>query len=201
MLYIGQMLYAVIGDSHCLTYKHPSFVLGYVGPATAHNLINPNSSNQSQQKILAGLSGMRDLPYLLVFGEIDCRLHVYRQACKHNRSVEDMVGETVARYRTFINLLGQQFPNWRVTTVVPPGYQSNVYNYDIYADWPTRLHITKTFNLLLRETIPPERLIDIYDRVVTGIEDPFAYRHADYVLDDVHLNNNIVPLVLEQLNG
>ena len=68
----------VIGDSHSLLFQNPLFKIKYIGPATAFKLGYKDSTTQSRKKIIKILNGISpSSTVLLVFGEIDCRLHIY----------------------------------------------------------------------------------------------------------------------------
>jgi hypothetical protein len=71
----------VIGDSHIGIFTRSSlFMVFHIGPATAYNLIKETSTIGSNEKIQKIISLMKKGDILIpVFGEIDCRIHIYYQ--------------------------------------------------------------------------------------------------------------------------
>src|SRR4030066_1639011 len=80
----------VIGDSHLrpFVFKSP-FLLHHISQATAYNLNKDNSFSQSKRYLnsfLPGIDKERDV-LLLVFGEIDARVHIYLQYKKNDGQI------------------------------------------------------------------------------------------------------------------
>ena len=96
------------GDSHRSVFNNLPHVTCYnVGAGTAYNLGNANSSTGAGNKILqtlASLDPSRDA-LLLVFGEIDCMEHIFKNSYRHRVQPDTVIDELVARYLTFVSQL------------------------------------------------------------------------------------------------
>jgi hypothetical protein len=196
------MIYAV-GDSHSyICSGQPGFVWMYhelvpnklKGP-TAHNLVNPHSASGMRGRILElaeSLDPEQD-QFILSFGEIDCRVHIYRQHMKTGKDIVELIGETIERYLRFVAELEEKgFRVW-VLGVPPCGTQGNKYDFDYYPSPEQQREIFRLFNDRMREVCPG--YIDVYSRTVNeeGI------MKKEYVRDDIHLNKKAFPIVLEKL--
>src|SRR4030065_332176 len=100
----------VIGDSHVrpFVFRNP-FLVHHISQATAYNLNKENSFSQSKRYLnsfLPKINRKRDV-VLLVFGEIDARVHIYYQYAKRGGklSIEELVDVTVERYGETIKRL------------------------------------------------------------------------------------------------
>ena len=114
----------VIGDSHSWAFKrHRSFIIHNIGPATAYNLVNQNSTIQSNKKlfqIIDRIDTKNDM-VVLVFGEIDCRVHFYNQYMKNNGkvSLDKLMDMTIANYGKVLCQLKERGVNFIVYGVLP----------------------------------------------------------------------------------
>jgi hypothetical protein len=188
----------VIGDSHVSPFLGEKlFLVHHVGPATAFGLIKTNSATKSNKKLFKVINNMeknRDVA-LLVFGEIDCRLHIFNQYRKSVEifTLEEIMRKTIYNYSLImeqINALGISF---YVYGVPPASTQRNIYNYEYYADQKTRIEINKKYNNMLKKFCIENgyRYIDVYEISA----DDNGLIKTIYAKDEVHLNNNIVPYV------
>ena len=93
----------VIGDSHVLRFKDKLFKSHEILYATAHNLIEKNSSSNSRNKIFKVLESINKADcVMLAFGEIDCRAHIVKNAKINKVDLKKEVLFTVERYFCFI---------------------------------------------------------------------------------------------------
>ena len=181
----------VIGDSHAQVVQGLfPFVVAHIGPATAFNLVSESSSTRSWAGIEAALSRTdpdRDI-VLLMFGEIDCRIHVYLQHIKSGgqRTFQDIAMATVSRYGEAIERIEALGYRVVVQSVVGAARQDNIYNYDYYADLRTRGVIVQDFNSALGEWCRSHETeyLDVFDRVAdaNGIILP------EFTTDGTHLD-------------
>jgi hypothetical protein len=197
------MIY-VIGDSHAMFYQLARDIVGiHVGPATAYNLINPNSKTQARKKVLHTIEEKGiDEKYVLLFGEIDCRNHICSRYAKvpmeNLKPFSFYVKPTTKRYFKFLDELWNR--NLRVVpmTIPPAGeWQVTQYGWHHPTSAQVRSKIYACFNDLLkcgcRERGKP--CIDFYDRVVgeDGLIRPY------YTVDSCHLKPIVIPFLVDEL--
>jgi hypothetical protein len=92
----------VIGDNHTSFFKfQKGFVVYHIGPATAYILSKNSSTNFNKKlyQILQNINKNKDI-LILVFGEIDFRIHIYYQYMKQERkkSINDLIIDTIVSY-------------------------------------------------------------------------------------------------------
>lgn len=199
--YGGEMIH-VIGDSHATTFSgYPGFIVHWIGPATAHNLIEDNSTTKSKAIIFRLLDNI-DIndKILFVFGENDCRVQVYSayMSDKQVKPIEDYIKVTVTRYGRFLKLLQERKRlDFAVLTIPPAVYGGQRYKLSHYASKEVRARINKEFNEQLKLFCQENNIkcIDIYDKLAT--EDGLI--KLNYLRDDIHLNRDVIPFVVEEL--
>lgn len=107
---LGIPMVHVIGDSHTHVLKDEwPFVPHHLGAATAYNLVSSTSSTESLdglQRALRRVNARRDV-VLLVFGEIDCRIHLHHQyvLSEGSEPVAEIIDRTVERYGRAIRMV------------------------------------------------------------------------------------------------
>lgn len=195
----------IIGDSHVLAFQHPILKVHYLGAVTAYNLVNENSSSKGREKLFKVINSLKKTDaVLLVFGEIDVRIHIYNQYIKNKRKVpiKKLIGNVIANYSQVIKEIKEKNFRVGVYNIVPPGPQANIYNYSYYAKWQVRLEITQLMNKQLRLFCKKNGVffIDVFDKVVNS-NDIFeeSFRKEEFIFDDVHLNDKVTKLVIEEL--
>ena len=164
-----------IGDSHAafaspfITHSYPS--------STAHNLISDTSATEARKHAFTVLAEMeRGETVLLIFGEVDCRVHIRDEA---------MARETVERYGRFIREVRDLGFAVIVQSVVGAVPQGNVYERFDYPSVERRGSIVLMFNRLLAEWCGENgiRFFDIGTADERGILPPHMTN------DQVHLSN------------
>ncbi len=185
----------VIGDSHLKPFVFRSpFLLHHISQATAYNLNKDDSFSQSKRYLnsfLPGIDKERDV-LLLVFGEIDARVHIYLQYKKNNEkmSINRIIEKTVEKYgETIIRLKDDGF------TVcvhgIPPAARENfVSNLPFLGTPEKRGEISRDFNKQLGEFCR-ERGIPYID-VQSISADENGFMRKAYAADEVHLNGKVV---------
>ncbi len=191
-----QAIIHVIGDSHLRPYlfKNP-FLLHHISQATAHNLNKDNSYSQSKQYLnsfLPAINKQRDV-LLLVFGEIDARVHIYLQYEKNNRqiSIDKLIDATVLRYGQTITRLKDDGFAVSVQGLPPAARKDFESNLPFLGSPEQRSDISIEFNnklgeFCLRNGVP---FIDIQS--FTADEKGFIKK--EYAADEVHVNSRVVP--------
>lgn len=195
----------VIGDSHTLSFQNCALKIHYLGPVTAYNLINDNSSTSGRKKLFEVIKNLKKgEQVLLVLGEIDTRIHVFNQYMKNSKKItmEKIMDSIIKNYQLVIEQIQKEGMHVMVYNIVPPGSQGNIYKYPYYANWKTRLQITQKMNNKLKRLCLKLRIpfINIYDQVINPTQvSPRGFRKKEYVFDDVHLHDRVSNLVVDQL--
>lgn len=136
---------------------------------------------------------------MLVFGEIDARIHIYYQYIKNNKqiSIEELICRTIERYAKVILRLKAEYKV--VVYGIPPAtpIMENQYNYPFYGSPEQRSEITKDFNQQLKSFTQSQGIpfIDIYS--ITA--DKKGFTKEEYRQDKMHLNKKIVPHIRKKL--
>lgn len=191
----------VVGDSHVFSFTNLQYKISYLGPVTAYNLCNNNSKTKGRSRLFNEIAKFKkNSLVILVFGEIDTRIHIYNQYMLRNKSdsINQLIANTVANYIKAIKDLKSESVRLAIFNIVPPGEQENIYNYPFYADRNTRLEITKELNSQLEHWCKKENIlfINIYNNLVNKDNS----RKKELILDRTHYNNKISDLVSDFLN-
>ena len=179
-----------IGDSHVL-HMGGLFHVHHICDeklqgATAHNLIEKESTTDSRRKLGEALDLLKDSDVaLLSFGEVDCRLHIRDM---------DMLADTVARYTAVLDELGDNIIVHEVIGAVP---QDNSFRDANYPDAKTRGEFVMAFNDALRDYC--------YERGVPFLELGISENGVlpdDWTDDGVHLiDEKAYPLYVDWFEG
>ena len=100
------------GDSHVNVFKDIRGIsVNYLGPSTAYNLSNPDSSTGGGERLKKRLDALdsRSTAILLCFGEIDCRSHIVKQAFVQKKPIHHValgVAKSYLDFALFIKSLG-----------------------------------------------------------------------------------------------
>ena len=190
----------VIGDSHLrpFLFKKP-FLLHHISQATAYNLNKEDSYSQSKQYLasfLPDIDKQRDV-LLLVFGEIDARVHIYLQYEKNNRkkSIEKLLDDTVNNYGRTISQLKED--GFAVCVHgLPPAAKTDFESELPFLGSPEqRSYISRVFNEKLSEFCHRTGVLFADVRSISADENGFIKK--EYAADKVHLNHKIVPYVVQ----
>ena len=191
----------VIGDSHTNIFQNsPLFQVFHIGPVTAYNLIKEGSSTKSSEKINEILNIVKkgDI-VILVFGEIDCRIHIFYQYKKNHetQTISELIKKTIHNYCTFVRKIKKQEIEVCIYGITPPGEEGNIYNYPYYADRKLQQKIYHEFNSELKSYCNDFRInfLDIFPLV----SDKSGFLLKEYSDDGLHLNNKILPSIEKML--
>jgi lysophospholipase L1-like esterase len=186
----------VIGDSHVRPFVFRSpFLVHHISQATAYNLNKDNSFSQSKRYLDSFLSKIdkeRDI-LLLVFGEIDARVHIYSQHKKSNGkiSIEKIVEATVQRYGETIRRLKNNGFAVCIHGISPAAKKDFTSSLPFLGSPEQRSQISREFNKKLGEFCRENDIPYIDVQSVSADENGFIKR--EYLADEVHLNGKIVP--------
>lgn len=199
----GKSVIHVFGDSHTELFFDKYYIIHYVGPATAYKLSSPSSTVNASKKvhgiIMKTLDKKEEMYCLFVFGEIDCRLHIYNVHMKQKIPVDIIIGNVVIAYKKFLENIKSVYPNVKILVfnVLPPGEQGNIYGYPYYAKRDIQYAITEKMNEQLRMMCQKQQymFVDIFKELI----DNNGNRKKIYKADDVHINKKAVKLVNQRL--
>ncbi len=192
----------VIGDSHTENFRRcRPFVVHHVGASTAYNLDRDTSTTNSKKQLWTLINKIdknKDV-VLLVFGEIDARIHIYNQYMKNSEqiTITELINSTVTSYGHVLTQLNRAGVNFYVYGIPPATNQANVYRYPFYATPDIHKRIYREFHEQLAAFCAKNefKYIDIYSQVA----DENGHISVDYDADGVHLTSKIVMFVREWL--
>ncbi|CAN5195451.1 hypothetical protein BH09PAT1_BH09PAT1_3930 [soil metagenome] len=201
---LNKPLIITFGDSHSLNLQEEHFVIHHVGPATAYNLVAEHSttkSNQKIKKVLGTLVPQGKHFFLFIFGEIDCRIHIYSISKSKSRSLEDVVSGTIDRYGKFLCDVKKKFPKSKilVMNVLPPGEEGNIYGVRHYPTREIHMKIVNVFNKDLDAFCKQKGMI--YIDVFSHLIESDGTRKRGYFFDNTHFNNKIIPFILSEIRS
>jgi len=185
----------VIGDSHLRPFVFRSpFLLHHISQATAYNLNKDNSFSQSKKYLnsfLPAINKQRDV-LLLVFGEIDARVHIYLQYEKNNKeiSIDRLINATVERYGETIRRLKADGFAVCVHGLPPAARKDFESNLPFLGSPEQRSEISREFNRKLGEFCRRSGVAFIDMQSIAADENGFIKK--EYAADEVHLNRKIV---------
>ena len=172
--------------------------------ATAHNLVKENSTSQSN-RILFNLANSIDKEndsVILVYGEVDCRVHIYYQFMKKDKKhdIGLLIDETINNYGIVMDELKNIGIRFYVCGIPPVDWEVNHNIINLYR-WQTtpEIHykIYKEFNNKLGSFFQKMgyKYLDIY----SNTKDTNGFRKKEYDEDGIHLNGNALPFVINML--
>jgi len=192
----------VIGDSHLrpFVFKRP-FSLHHISQATAYNLNKDNSFSQSKRYLnsfLPAINKQRDV-LLLVFGEIDARVHIYLQYEKNNEkiSIERLIDATVEKYGETIRRLKDEGFAVCVHGIPPAARKDFESNLPFLGSPEQRSQISRDFNRKLGALCRRSGVTFIDMQSIAADENGFMKK--EYAADEVHLNTRVVSFARDRI--
>jgi len=192
----------VIGDSHLRPFVFRSpFLLHHISQATAYNLNKYNSFSQSKRYLnsfLPAINKQRDV-LLLVFGEIDARVHIYLQYEKNNKkiSMERLIDATVDKYGETIKRLKDEGFAVCVHGIPPAARKDFESNLPFLGSPEQRSEISRIFNRKLDEFCQKSGVTFIDMQSIAADENGFMKK--EYAADEVHLNTRVVSFARDEI--
>lgn len=174
----------VLGDSHIMKFLgHKGFIVYKIASCTAYKLNSSDSTTDGRKKLF---NCVNKLPtgstILLVFGEIDARIHVYKQFLKHNKPINKICKDIVYNYGSVIDEISKKGFKIVVHGIPAPT--------DKAPETPLkeRIIIHKTLNNELKRYCKLHGYIywDIYSFAV----DEKGLLKNEFVSDEIHMNSN-----------
>ena len=136
---------------------------------------------------------------MLVFGEIDARVHIYGQYRKENcsYSIDDIIDATVQGYGDTITGLRDQGLAVCIHGI-PPAARKNYTSTLPYAGSPEeRAYISREFNDKLKRYCCSNDIPYVDVQLVS--KDGEGFIKDEYAADELHLNPVIVPFIRERI--
>lgn len=175
----------------------------HVGPATAYGLGKEGTSTQALEKITDHLDRRRE-EYgclLLSFGEIDCRVHIVRNAIVNQTSIDVEVEKVVDRYIEAVSALVKKYDLpcviWGPGPSSPPGKVNYHPSFPTVGGVLERNYAAKKFNDLLARKVVKGRIehITIFDHLI----DVGYVTKTEVLYDGCHLSSVMMPLAEAEL--
>jgi hypothetical protein len=192
----------VIGDSHLRPFVFESpFLLHHISQATAYNLNKDNSFSQSKRYLnsfLPAINKQRDV-LLLVFGEIDARVHIFLQYEKNNEkiSIERLIEATVEKYGETIRRLKDEGFAVCVHGIPPAARKDFESNLPFLGSPEQRSQISRDFNRKLGALCRRSGVTFIDMQSIAADENGFMKK--EYAADEVHLNTRVVSFARDKI--
>jgi hypothetical protein len=186
----------IIGDSHSRCFENvPETQIHWLGAATAMNLWK---KNVIIEKLILDSNEMDT--FLFCFGEIDCRIHIYKISMETKLPEYILITNTVDTYISYINYL-KKYRNLGIMAVPPQGTQGNHYKYEFYSDRKHRQQITDQVNNWLEDKCAISNIpfVDVW-YTKRELERPL-WRTQDFKEDECHIKNSVAgKLLMEYKN-
>ena len=167
-----------------------NFTTFHLGGALAYNLEKYGSSNRTREKIDLLLSNgiiRKGQPILCCFGEVDCRVHVLRQAESRKVHFKTVVDDILNNYFSFLLRLRKDHPVY-VWGPIPTQKDGSVINPEVpyYGTEAERNLATAYFNEALEKLC---RQCDIqFLSVFRHLVDENNKTRSEYITDGCHLS-------------
>jgi predicted SAM-dependent methyltransferase len=138
---------------------------------------------------------------LLCFGEIDCRVHLLKQAETQGRDIESVVKDCVSKYVEVINEVKEKGFTVLVWGPVPTASDDVPMDrfFPRFGTETERNKATKYFNDMLRDELSRigVTFVTIFDKLVTET----LKTRTEYQMDGIHLSQNAMPFALAALQS
>ena len=172
-----------------------------IGPITAYNIGNANSTTRAKEKIDSLIKAEVPAGSTLIFsaGEIDIRVHLLKQATLQNKTSYEISSEILEKY--MLVLKGYANLGFNIIVLSPPPSTyilENLSEYPTYGTEKDRNIATKIFNenLKIQTQKNQFQLIDIFTK----------YIDSDYLTkqkslwDGIHPSSYVLQDIINQLN-
>jgi hypothetical protein len=210
-----------IGDSHVSVFTGqdvisngfhgeedtlPYFKTYRLGACLAYNTLTEGHGNRSSFfKILLALPPTDFI--LLSYGEIDCRVHILRQAEKQGKTKYSVAIGCAARYFRFVlEVFWLGYKNLIVYAAPPTPYNTPTpedlrYNEDLphSGSYEDRRYVTSVFNKALKRMCKRSGIhfLSVEDVV---LKDGLV-KDDSFFMDKVHLSQKVMPHIEQEIKG
>jgi len=169
-----------------------------LGSHLAYSLSNKQS--EANKKLNKAIKQIPNGSYLLIsYGEIDCRVHLLKQALLQKKELIKVVHECVNGYFSILKSLKKRGFNVLISEVIPSTrYNIAYHEFITFGSTEERNLVSAIFNNRLRELAMKNQMpivsvskYLINKKLETGTE---------YYLDPIHLSTKALPFVISELN-
>jgi hypothetical protein len=199
----------IIDETHRAERDIVPFIKCEINGATAYHLKDEHSSTNSSIKLrelLDKVDKKNDL-VLMWFGEIDCRLHIAQQAVKQDKSMLEMIENTIDNYTVVLDMLRDE--GFMFAVIGVPACNREV----TFSTDEIQYMIYSNYNMMLSVRCA-ERKYPFID-VMAIAQDSFGFMKEQFVRgtdcmifsptsqinpnDKTHFNHLIVPYIISKL--
>ena len=180
----------------------PAFKTFHLGPALAYSLNKHDSASLGLKKteylIKSGIIPP-NATVMLCFGEIDCRVHVLKQAEIQNKSIENIIDEIIQNYFEYIKYLQNSNINVVCWAVIASQNDSRVVHIEFprYGSETERNIATEIFNRKLEEKCKDNNVI--FCSIFNSLIDNCYKTKQEYYIDGCHLSQSAMKLAIKEL--
>lgn len=177
----------------------PSLKSYRLGAVLAYNLCESDTSTNGKEKLY---SVLKEIPkksiVLFCFGEIDCRVHLLKQAEKNNTSLDDITRKCAERYFSAIIPFKDDYKIilWAVIPSTPSETVIDA-RYPHFGSNRERNEITKIFNSYLK------KLADVHGFSFVSIFNDLLLTDGKtneaFYTDKVHLSQRAMPIAVKRI--
>lgn len=201
----------MVGDSHTIAYRGIKDVTEcWLGPETMYSIgrgpepFDFEGGRFDHYYIPKGLID-RDGIWMLCFGEIDCRGHVWKQINEQGRDEDEVLNSLVDNY--FKSIDNSKHKDFGIVSVVPAiKYYSGEYDHSNFPkEWPVlgtdeeRCRYVKKMNTLLKKKCEERDMPYLDSYSAHADEDGFLIKSLSD--NNVHIyNSNRLPEVVANMN-
>ncbi len=183
----------------------PWFKTFHIGPALAFNLSREGTQTQGREKIFDILK--KHIPcgatLLLSFGEIDCRMHLTKQAEQRQEPLSGVVGNCLDEYFKIISEMIDLGYRIIVYNAVPSHSKSRklrragTHAYASYGTKEQRTHAIRLFNAGAKERSAKvgAYFLENAHHLTNSAGKPYNW----YFFDSIHLSQRAMPATLHEL--
>lgn len=179
----------ILGDSHTSVFEGFIISAHYV---TAYNLYDKGIV----QEYIKVLNGGK---LVLIFGELDCRMHIYNKCIEHKTTFEQGVDETIESYGRVLSFLKERNVDFAVFNVVPSGIWNRRKSFDGYLIAPhdERGLIHRLYHDRFNKYCFNYKVIDLWDEI---LDTESGHTKSEFLVDEVHLNKSALPIIIKRLS-
>ena len=177
-----------------------NFSIYHLGPALAYNLNKYGTSTQAREKaefLLKHRVIARGQPVMCVFGEIDCRVHVLRQAEKYGGDFRPVIDGITSNYLEFLQYVSRENPIYVWGPVASQNDSVEIdTTYPRYGAEVERNKTTEYFNDRMKE-ICREHGFKFFSIFSSLIDSNYRTKY-EYIADTCHLSQRAWEFATEE---